>query len=46
MTNYRRLFVHGAMWFFTVNLAQRNNNALHIDEIDLLRHSFRYVKDR
>ena len=46
MTNYRRLYVNGAAWFFTVNLAQRNNNSLLIDEIELLRQSFRYVKER
>jgi putative transposase len=39
MTNYRRLYVKGAMWFLTVNLAQRQINTLLVDEIDLLRTS-------
>ena len=46
MTNYRRLYIEGATWFFTVNLAQRKNKSLLVDEIDLLRQSFRYVKKR
>lgn len=46
MTNYRWLYVKGAMWFLTVNLAQRQVNTLLVDEIDLLRESFRYVKER
>jgi putative transposase len=32
------------MWFFTVNLVERQNNGLLIDNIDLLRQSFRTVK--
>jgi len=44
MTNYRRLYVEGATWFFTVNLAQRNNSSLLVDEIELSRQSFHYVK--
>jgi len=35
-----------AMWFFTVNLAERKNNDLLIDKIDELRNAFRYVKQR
>jgi putative transposase len=35
--NYRRAFVPGGTWFFTVNLLQRNNNDLLLREIDLLR---------
>ena len=46
MTDYRRLYVNGAMWFFTVNLAHRHHNSLLVDEINLLRESFRYVKER
>ncbi|OQK16823.1 hypothetical protein AU255_02655 [Methyloprofundus sedimenti] len=46
MTDYRRLYVKGAMWFFTVNLAYRYQSTLLVDEINLLRESFRYVKER
>ncbi len=46
MTDYRRIYVPGATWFFTVNLANRQNNSLLVDHIDLLRNAFRYVKDR
>jgi putative transposase len=46
MTNYRRIYTSGATWFFTVNLAERNNNTLLVDNIDQLRQAFRYVKQR
>ena len=46
MTDYRRIYVSGATWFFTVNLAHRHPNTLLLDQIDLLRESFRYVKER
>jgi len=46
MTNYRRIYTPGATWFFTINLAERNNNALLIENIDQLRQAFRYVKQR
>jgi putative transposase len=46
MTNYRRIFVPGATWFFTVNLEGRHNNHLLVENIDLLRAAFRYVKQR
>jgi len=46
MTNYRRIFVPGATWFFTVNLEERYNNHLLVENIDLLRAAFRYVKQR
>ena len=46
MTDYRRFYIPGATWFFTVNLAQRRNNHLLVDQIDLLRAAFRYVKQR
>jgi putative transposase len=39
MTNYRRFYVPGASWFFTVNLAERGNNCLLVDRIDALRAS-------
>lgn len=46
MSNYRRLYQPGATWFFTVNLAQRHDNTLLVDNIDLLRTAFRYVQNR
>ena len=45
MTNYRRNFVGGGSFFFTVNLAERRLRLL-IDHVDLLRRSFRYVRRR
>lgn len=44
MPNYRRAFVPGGTWFFTVNLLQRNNNDLLIREIELLRETVKRVK--
>ncbi|MDO8844939.1 hypothetical protein [Methylicorpusculum sp.] len=41
MTEYRRFYLPKAMWFFTVNLADRKNNHLLIDKIDVLRDAFR-----
>ena len=38
MPNYRRAFVSGGTWFFTVNLLQRHGNDLLVREIELLRH--------
>jgi putative transposase len=34
MTDYRRAYLTGATWFFTVNLAERRGNRLLIDKID------------
>ena len=45
MTNYRRAFVPGATYFFTVNLADRRRTLL-VDHIDLLRKAFRYTRQR
>ena len=45
MTEYRRAYVAGATWFFTVNLAERQGNPLLVENIDLLRQVFRKVKD-
>jgi putative transposase len=45
MTNYRRNFVPGGSYFFTVNLAERRERLL-TDHIDLLRNAFRYVRQR
>jgi len=45
MTRYRRAFVPGATYFFTVNLADRRTRLL-IDHIDLLREAIRYARGR
>lgn len=37
MPNYRRLWIPGGTWFFTVNLLERRGNDLLVHEIDLLR---------
>ncbi len=37
MPKYRRAFVPGGTWFFTVNLLQRQNNDLLVRKIELLR---------
>ncbi len=42
MANYRRHFVPGGSFFFTVNLADRSSSLL-IDRIDLLRAAIREV---
>lgn len=39
MTEYRRYFVSGGAYFFTVNLAERSGHLL-VDHIDLLRRAF------
>jgi putative transposase len=36
MPNYRRAFVPGGCWFFTVNLLERRKTLL-VDHIDVLR---------
>lgn len=46
MTDYRRVYISGAAWFFTVNLAEQRNNRLLIEHFDLLRAAFLYVKKR
>jgi REP-associated tyrosine transposase len=46
MPNYRRVFIPGGTWFFTVNLLQRNNNDLLFREIDLLRETVKKVRER
>jgi putative transposase len=45
MTTYRRNFVAGATYFFTVNLADRRSRLL-VDRIDLLRAAFRATRRR
>jgi putative transposase len=37
MPNYRRVWVPGATWFFTVNLLERRGNDLLVREIEWLR---------
>ncbi len=44
MPNYRRAFVPGGTWFFTVNLLQRQNNDLLVRKIELLRDVVRKVR--
>ena len=46
MPNYRRAFIPGGTWFFTVNLLERKNNDLLVREIDLLRETVRAVRKR
>jgi putative transposase len=43
VADYRRFRIPVSTWFFTVNLAERRNNHLLVDQIDLLREAFRYV---
>ena len=45
MTNYRRNFVSGGSFFFTVNLADRRARLL-IEHVELLRAAFRYTRGR
>jgi len=40
MSNYRRSFVQGGTFFFTVNLLERNKSLL-VDHVDLLRKAIR-----
>jgi putative transposase len=46
MPNYRRAFIPGGAWFFTVNLLQRHGNDLLVRKIDLLRDTVRGVRQR
>jgi putative transposase len=45
MADYRRVFVAGGTYFFTVNLADRGSRRL-TDHIDRLRTAFRYARER
>ncbi len=45
MTNYRRNFVSGGSYFFTVNLADRRSSLLTL-HVGLLRAAFRYTRTR
>lgn len=44
--DYRRIWKPGGTYFFTVNLLQRNSNALLVEQIDLLRQVVAKVKGR
>lgn len=46
MSNYRRVFIPGGTWFFTVNLLQRRNNDLLVREIYWLREAVKRVRER
>ncbi|WP_018995203.1 transposase [Thioalkalivibrio sp. ALJ2] len=46
MTDYRRVYVPGGTYFFTVNAAWRRNTTLLTDHIDALRDAFREVRRR
>jgi putative transposase len=46
MTDYRRAHVPGATWFFTLNLAERRENRMLLDNVNLLRRVFRKVRNR
>ena len=46
MANYKRAWQPGGTWFFTVVLAERQNNHLLVERIDLLRKVVREVQDR
>ena len=45
MPNYRRAFVPGGCWFFTVNLLDRRSRLL-IEEIDVLRAAVQWSRAR
>jgi putative transposase len=45
MANYRRNFVEGGSYFFTVNLTDRRQRLLN-ENIELLRAAFRYARGR
>jgi putative transposase len=44
MSNYRRAYIPGGTWFFTVNLLQRRQNDLLIRNIGLLRQTVKQVR--
>jgi len=46
LPNYIRNRVKGGCYFFTVNLLQRHNNQLLIDQIELLRETVQNVKQK
>ena len=46
MTEYRRAWIPGGTWFFTVNLVERQRNRLLVEKIDLLLGAFEKVGSR
>jgi putative transposase len=44
MPNYRRAFVPGGCWFFTVNLLERRQTLL-VDRIAILREAVAAIRD-
>ena len=46
MTNYRRAFVPGGTWFFTVNLLERKDNDLLLRNIAILRQVVKQVQTK
>ena len=44
MTEYRCPFISGAIWFFTISLAERGGNRLLIEKLNNLPYSFRSVQ--
>lgn len=46
MPDYRRAWLPGGTYFFTVNLLERRGNDLLVNHIDLLREHIRLVKQR
>ena len=46
MSNYRRAYINGGTWFFTVNLLQRHQNDLLIRNIDPLRQTVKKVRGK
>jgi len=45
MPNYRRTYIEGGCWFFTVNLQNRRSN-LFVDEIGKFRQAYSQVQNR
>jgi len=43
MAEYRRAWLPGATWFFSMNLAERRGSRLLVERIDVLRTAFRSV---
>ena len=46
MPNYRRAWLHGGTYFFTVNLLRRHGNNLLVAHIEQLRHGAETVPKR
>ena len=44
MSDYRRYFVPGGSYFFTINLLERRNNRMLVTQIDALREAVRKTK--